>query len=419
MFIKRDIKKEVTEHLKAREITLITGARQIGKTTLLIEIQDELIQQGKKVLFLNLDNDSHFPFFQSQDLLLQKITLEIGAEGFVFIDEIQRLENAGLFLKGLYDRNLPYKFVISGSGSLELKEKIHESLAGRKRVFEMMPVNFSEFVNYKTGYKYETRLPLFFDTEKQQTLLLLDEYLNYGGYPRIVTEPQSSEKQKLIDEIFKSYVEKDLVYLLKIDRPEVFQMLIRIMASQTGNMVNYSQLATQTGLSVPTLKNYLWYAEKTFSISKVTPWHSNALKEITKSPVYYFHDLGLRNFSINMMGNLEFSQQYGFVFQNFIWLLLKESLKWKNQTLHYWRTTDKAEVDFVISKHDALLPIEVKYGFIEKPTVSRSFRNFIEKYNPPTAWLVNRNYEHEITINQTNVKFLPFYKLIGTSENEY
>lgn len=413
MIIKRVIKKEITEHLSAREITLITGARQIGKTTLLLEIKDELIQQGKKVLFLNLDNDSHLPHFRSQEMLLQKIDLEIGEDGYIFIDEIQRLENAGLFLKGLYDRNLPYKFVISGSGSLELKEKIHESLAGRKRVFEMMPVNFQEFVNFKTAYKYETRLPLYFETEKQQTLLLLNEYLNYGGYPRIVTEPQSSEKQKLIDEIFKSYVEKDLVYLLKIDRPEVFQLLIRIMASQTGNLVNYSQLAAQTGLSVPTLKKYLWFAEKTFSISQVTPWFSNTLKEITKSPVYYFHDVGLRNFSINMMGNLELNHQYGFVFQNFIWLLLKETLKWKSHTLHYWRTTDKAEVDFVISKHDALLPVEVKYGFMEKATVSRSFRSFIEKYNPPTAWLVNRNFEHEITINQTRVMFLPFYKLMG------
>lgn len=189
-------------------------------------------------------------------------------------------------------------------------------------------------------------------------------------------------------------------------------MLIKILASQTGNLVNYSQLATQTGLSVPTLKKYLWYAEKTFSISQVTPWFSNTLKEITKSPVYYFHDTGLRNYSINLMGNLELNQQYGFVFQNFAWLLLKESLRWKNHTLHYWRTTDKAEVDFVISKHDVLLPVEVKYGFMEKATVSRSFRSFIDKYNPPEAWLVNRNFEDEITINHTRVKFLPFFKLM-------
>ncbi len=415
MIIKRKIKKEITEHLSAREITLIAGARQIGKTTLLLEIQNEFLQQGEKVLFLNLDNDSHLPFFQSQEMLLQKIRLEIGEDGYVFMDEIQRLENAGLFLKGLYDRNLPYKMVVSGSGSLELKEKIHESLAGRKRIFEMMPVSFQEFANFRTGYKYETRLPLYFETEKQQTLLMLNEYLNYGGYPRIVTETRSSEKLKLMDEIFRSYVEKDLVYLLKIERPEVFQLLIRILASQTGNLVNYSQLASQTGLSVPTLKKYLWYAEKTFSISQITPWYSNTLKEITKSPVYYFHDMGLRNYSVNLMGNMELNQQYGFVFQNFVWLLLKDMLRWKNHTLHYWRTTDKAEVDFVISKHDSVLPVEVKYGIMDKPAVSRSFRSFIEKYNPPEAWLVNRNFEHEITINQTRVMFLPFYKLMAFS----
>lgn len=90
--------------------------------------------------------------------------------------------------------------MITGSGSLELKEKNHESLAGRKRLFEMMPVNFFEFVNFKTNYKYEDKLNLFFEIEKQQTDLLLNEYLNFGGYPRIITENKISEKLLLINE---------------------------------------------------------------------------------------------------------------------------------------------------------------------------------------------------------------------------
>ncbi|MBN2663214.1 MAG: AAA family ATPase [Bacteroidales bacterium] len=175
-------------------------ARQIGKTTILNEIIKDLKAEHKKVLFLNLDIDSHSTYFKTQETLLQKNNLEIGQDGFVFIDEIQRLENAGLFLKGLYDRNLKYKFVITGSGSLELKEKNHESLAGRKRLFEMMPVNFFEFVNFKTNYKYEDKLNLFFEIEKQQTDLLLNEYLNFGGYPRIITENKISEKLLLINE---------------------------------------------------------------------------------------------------------------------------------------------------------------------------------------------------------------------------
>jgi len=410
-YIKRQIKQEIISHLDKKEITIITGARQVGKTTLIQEIHNELKINNQKVLLLNLDNDRHTGYFITQDSLLQKIELEIGTTGFVFIDEIQRLENAGRYMKGIYDRNIPYKFVLTGSGSIELKEKIQESLAGRKRIFEMTPVNFIEFVNYKTNYKYENRLPLFFETEPDFTYDLLREYLNFGGYPRIVTENLISEKLKIIQEIFSSYVEKDLVYLLKIERPETFELLIKILAIGTGNIINYSQIATQTNLSVPTVKKYLWYAEKTFSINKVSPYYTNALKEITKSPVYFFTDLGLRNYALGNMGNLSLNEQFGFVFQNYIYKTLRELLRWKNYKIHFWRTKEKAEVDFVVDMQTDLLPIEVKYGEIKKPTVSRSFRSFIEKYKPEKALIINRKLSESIKINQTDVVFLPFYKL--------
>ncbi len=411
MEVKRDIREEIEGHLSQKEITLITGARQVGKTTLLENLEAALRGRDKRVLLLNLDIDSHRPYFKSQELLLQKINLELGESGYVFLDEIQRLDDAGLFLKGLYDRKLPFKFVVTGSGSTELKEKIHESLMGRKRIFEMMPVSFREFVHYKTEYHYETKTEQFFEVEKEKTLVLLQEYLNFGGYPRVVTEKLQGEKQKIMAEILSSYVEKDLVYLLKLERPEVFQQMIRILAAQTGGLVNFTQLASQVHVSVPTLKKYLWYAEKTFCLSLVTPWFSNKLKEITRAPVYYFNDLGLRNSALNMMGRLTENQQMGFIFQNFVFLLLKELAGKQNWNIHYWRTTDKAEVDFVLDKGNELLPVEVKFGELKKPTISRSFRSFIEKYSPPEAWIVNRGLDAQLRVNDTMVNFLPFYRL--------
>lgn len=127
-------------------MTLVVGARQVGKTTLLLYVRDQLQAQGKKTLFLNLDFESDYFYLESQERLLQKIKLEFGNDGgFVFLDEIQRKENAGLFLKSLYDMDVPYKFIVSGSGSMELEEKIHESLAGRKRLFELSTISLWEF----------------------------------------------------------------------------------------------------------------------------------------------------------------------------------------------------------------------------------------------------------------------------------
>jgi len=410
--IRRKLFNEVKNHLKAKEISLIVGPRQAGKTTLMTEIMAFLEKKGEKTLFLNLDYENDKKFFSSQEDLIKKLDLELGGKkGFVFIDEIQRKENAGLFLKGIYDLNLPYKFIISGSGSLELKEKIHESLAGRKRLFELGTVSFKEFVDFKTDYKYSEKLDDFFDVEKETALRLLEEFLNFGGYPRIVLEKEFSEKNKLINEIFRSYTEKDISYFLGINRIEAFNLLIKVLANRTGQIIQYSDLAQKCGISVQTLKNYLWYAEKTFSIRIITPYFKNKNKEITKSPSVYFYDNGMRNFALGLFGILDQIDQKSFVFQNLVANRLFEKNQNTSNTIHFWRTIDKAEVDFVVNQASSILPVEVKYSNFKKPQVTRSFRSFLEKYSPKEAWVVNLNLEEEIEIGATRVKFIPYYRI--------
>src|SRR3989338_4749411 len=153
--IKRALFDDLKQHLNHKEMSLVVGPRQAGKTTLMRSLEEYLQKKDERTLFLNLDIEHDRQFFASQDALVKKISLEFGTHfGYVFLYEIQRKEDAGLFLKGLYDMNLSCKFIVSGSGSVELKEKIHESLAGRKRIFEMTTVTFAEFVHFKTQYKY-------------------------------------------------------------------------------------------------------------------------------------------------------------------------------------------------------------------------------------------------------------------------
>jgi len=410
--IRRELFGELKAHLNAREISLIVGPRQAGKTTLMTEVKAYLDQKGEKTIFLNLDYEADKIFFNSQTDLIGKLDLELGRKkGFVFIDEIQRKENVGLFLKGIYDLNLPYKFIISGSGSLDLKEKMHESLAGRKRIFELGTVSFREFVDFKTEYKYSQKLGDFFAVEKDRSLSLLLEYLNFGGYPRVILEKKLSEKTRIINEIFRSYVEKDIAYFLGVNRADAFSLLIKLLASQTGQIIKYSKLAEESGISSATLKNYLWYAEKTFSIRMIAPYFKNKHKEITKAPTAYFYDLGLRNFSLGLFGNLSQSDQLGFIFQNFVANCLLEKNINTARTLHFWRTLDKAEVDFVQSDGESVLPVEVKYSQLKNPSIARSLRNFIQEYSPKEAWVINLTLEDEIKIGSTLVKFVPFHKL--------
>ena len=411
--IKRKLLKALKDHLSQKEISLIIGPRQAGKTTLMLLIKKQLEKKGNPTLFLNLDIEADKRFFASQETLIRKIELELGKKGgFVFIDEIQRKEDAGIFLKGIYDMNLPYKYIVSGSGSVELKRKIHESLLGRKRIFELNPLSFEEFVNFRTQYRYEDKLLDFLSLDPVKTKLLLDDYLLFGGYPRIVLAKNINEKKQEISEIYQSYLEKDIAYLLQVKKTEALTNLVRIIAAKPGSLINYSELSSILGISIQTIKDYLWYLEKTFIMHKVTPYFHNIRKEIRKSPVYYFYDLGLRNYATGIFGNLNIPEA-GFVFQNFVFNLLREKLTLSPAKVNFWRTSDGAEVDFVIDSVRELVPIEAKFAYLKRPAVPRSLRSFILQYRPSKSYIVNIELKENIETGKTKVYFIPFYELMG------
>lgn len=410
--IKRRLFEEVKAHLEKEEMSLVAGPRQAGKTTLLMWLKEYLEKRGEKTVFFNLDIEEDKQFFVSQEKLIKKIQLELGkVKGYVFIDEIQRREDAGVFLKGIFDMKLPLKFIISGSGSVELKEKIHESLVGRKRIFEMNTISLEELVNFRTNYKYENNLSGFFEVEKEKTKELLSEYLNFGGYPKVILEEKLEEKRKIISEIYQSYLEKDIAYLLAVKNTEVFTKLVKIMAAQTGNLVNFSELSSILGISSQTVKNYLWYLEKTFVLRRVNPYFRNVRKEVTKMPVFYFYDLGFRNYALGDFRNDLPSQNLGFVFENFIFNSLSEKAQEVAAGVNFWRTKDGAEVDFVVDFKKEIVPVEAKYRSLSKPELTRSLKNFIIKYKPRKAYVVNLELEEKVVLGKTNVEFIRFTDL--------
>lgn len=376
-------------------------------------LQGELEASGEKTLFLSLDFDRDRAHFASQEILLKKIELETGGGPcFVFLDEIQRRENAGLFLKGMQDLGLPYKIIASGSGGVDLKAKIKESMLGRKRVYEVYPLSLREFVDFRTGYRYSDRLPDFFSLEKSRSEDLLLEYLNYGGYPRLVLETEAREKLRVMDEIYQGYITRDIAYLLNVGKIDAYGQLIKTLADQAGKILNYSELAATLGISVPTVKNYCWYAEETYILRCITPFFRNVRSEISKSPSVYFSDLGFRNHALGSLGRVQRPDDLGFAFQNLVYLILREKLRWSGASIHFWRTKSKAEIDFVIDTGGSVLPVEAKYKEPARPSPPRALEGFAKKYRPARCLVVNRSLTAAARLRDTEVRFLTIWDLL-------
>lgn len=398
-------------------MTILIGPRQVGKTYLMRQMQEKLRAAGKKTVWLSLDNSDDGGKFATQATFLASLELAVGkTRAFVFIDEIQRKTDAGIFLKGIFDRNLSYKFVVSGSGSLELKAKVAESLAGRKQMFPINPVSFEEFVNFKTDYQYEDQLQNFFALEGEKTERLLAEYMVFGGYPRVVLGETTVVKQAEMQEIYRSYVDKDIRALLHLERTDEFTKLLKILAASIGGLTNITELSSTVDLDSKTIRQYLKYLEQTYIIKRLTPFHRNTRSELTKMPMYYFVDLGLRNWLLSLFGLPEIPPPLaGHLFENLVFNILIERLELSPAEIHFWRSRDQAEVDFVLESGLTVLPMEVKYAKLQEIEIPRSFKSFLSKYQPQRGYLVHLGKKRELRVEGTIVTSIPFYGL--TSEN--
>ena len=261
VFIERQILKELENHLSKKEITILIGPRQSGKTTLLKKIEKELKNSGKLVFYYNLDVFRQRKIIEDQTAFLRYLKNTTSNKPcFVIIDEIQRIDNPGLFLKGIYDLGLPFKLIVSGSSSLEIKAKISEPLTGRKRIFQLYPLNFNEFVNFKKPDIKDLK-PIK-EVYFEEYLNLLDEYLRYGGYPEVVLAKNYKEKANILEEIYSSYLEKDVKAFFQVKNETSFLTLVSLLAGQIGALVNKNLLSANTGSNRQTIDNFLNYLEK-------------------------------------------------------------------------------------------------------------------------------------------------------------
>jgi len=432
-YFPRLLLEKLKKWIDRREIFAIKGPRQSGKTTLLKMLKNWLISQRKvkpeNIIFITFeDRDILEKFSLDPKIYLESFIGGRNDEKFYFlIDEFHYLKNGGQILKFLYDTVENVKFIITGSSSLELTGKTAKFLVGRVFSFHLWQLSFSEFVKIKSPQLDNTRreksdlvrnfilegenFPLpekdIFENDFKK---LFEEYAIWGGYPEMAKTGDNETKRIILKNIYDTYVTRDIIELLKISDYSKFKTLVALLSARTGNLVNYNNLVRDTQSYFKETKRYLSILEETYIISLLKSFFTNKASELKKNPKIYFIDIGLRNYILDNFQEPSFRPDLGQIIENVIFsqfLFNQEDL----YSIKYWRTTGKAEVDFIVERKNEIIPVEVKYSFFNSPKVSRGFRSFILEYKPKRAIILTKSFWGEFKIESTLVKFIPAWYL--------
>jgi len=350
--MKRRLYSALIEHLPKKQITLMVGARQVGKTTLLRQVREFLKAEKQPVFFLSLEDRQTLVLLnENPKNLFQLIPAATPGERMVvLIDEIQYLDNPSNFLKFHYDTAEDrIKFVVTGSSHFYIDQKFEDSMAGRKRIFELPVLGLEEVLLFRgldelVPFVGAGQIPLLY---KDEIMRHFYDYLIYGGYPEVVLAASHSERKEILRELRNSYAKKDAEEA-GLQHPELYLKLMKVAADQIGDLFNINALASELSADNKTLKNYLWVMQKSFHVHCTPPFHKRVASELRKMPKLFYADLGLRNSLLNNFSPIGEREDRGKLLENYVYLRLKQSAG--EEMVKYWRTQNRQEVDFVVQR---------------------------------------------------------------------
>lgn len=349
--IKRDLFYQLKKFMDNKEALVVTGMRQVGKTTILKQLFEEIKSPHK--LFLDMENVLYRKYFEETNYdevdktLRNLVAAKPKDKMHLFLDEIQHVRQLPSVLKYLGD-HYDYKFFLTGSVSFYLKNLFSESMAGRKYLFELFPLSFPEFIRFK-----ESRLnPPFLEENVSQTIFetfqtYYKDYVTYGAFPAVALGKNAEEKEKIINEIFSSYFEKEVVNFSDFRKNKVISNLMLLLLTRTGQKLDLTKLSSELGISRITLSQYLSFLEDTYFVRLVKPFSRNLDVEIRETPKIYVCDSGLAN----ILGRVNFGQ----LFETAIGhqLYLRRSGNLFDSNLNYYQKKSGVEIDFILDKKTA------------------------------------------------------------------
>jgi predicted AAA+ superfamily ATPase len=333
---------------------MLTGPRQVGKTTLL----KQLIVDMEATLVLSLNCDEPDICLLLQNVSSTQLKTLVGKHKLILIDEAQKVENIGLTLKLMVD-NLPdIQIIATGSSAFDLRNILNEPLTGRKFEYHLYPFSTNELLQH-TSLIEERRL--------------LEQRMIYGMYPDVINQP--SDCLRLLRELSNSYLYKDILAYKDVRRPEELNKLLTALALQVGSQVSYNELGQTLGLDKETVERYLYLLEKVFVVFRLNSFSRNIRNELKKSRKVYFYDNGVRNAIINNFSPLALRTDVGALWENFIISERKKHNDYRGIYVnsYFWRTHAQQEIDYIEEKDGILHTFELKWKGNKKTSLPASF----------------------------------------------
>jgi len=383
MDAKRLSYKKLCDDLDKPEISILLGARQVGKTYLLKKLEKFAGQSGKTTAYFNLEiPDDLLAFTGSESDTFRFLTTTAQV---LFIDEFHYLKKASHLFKAVFDSDHNVKIYASGSSSIEIHKHLKESLAGRRRVYRIFPLSLKE-------YKINGLPP--------------DSMLVEGSLPGLLKENSTEDKQNYLHGLLETYILKDIKSLIKEENVRAFNHLLYLLAENQGSVISVSNLSGEVGLTARSVERYLTILEQTYVCFSLPSFSTNQGNELKKSRKYYFYDLGIRNAVIkNFERTIDRRKDKGVLYESIIFLQLLQKIS-PDTSLYFWRTKQKAEVDFVKVTNRQPVPIEIK-SELKQIKIPEGLKVFLKRYPSTTeAYVVNTTQRGELSYSGIPVKFI-------------
>lgn len=394
----------LVEQAGKHTLSILLGSRQVGKSTLLGMIQAEL---GLPADVYNLENPLHLALFnEGYTSFIRQVHHTL-----VFIDEFQYCKDISSVFKAIFDLNPDIKVYASGSSSLEIQAHLKESLAGRKRETIIYPLSFAEWL---AGMEPElARLPGAGETTRVDDLAAyrnhLDTFLRYGAMPGIVTMTDEIERREYLSGIYRTYIAKDIKSFLNDESVLSFNKMISWLSLNNGSELNKNNLSVVAGVSARQVDRYLDVLQGTFVLALVPPLSTNKSKELVRTNKYYLYDQGVINAIVQDFRPAAQRPDAGMIREAFVYWELRKTVDIR-YSIRYWRTADGKEVDFVLERDRALLPVEVKSSW-KTGKLPPGIKHFFTYYPETRAAVVLYDgAEAMVEYEGRRIYFEPLYK---------